>query len=327
MRAVVCRELSGPQSLNVEEDPDPKPGPGEVAIDVAAAGVNFADTLMVTGKYQEKPELPFTPGLELAGRVTALGAGVTGVAPGDRVIGLVDRGAFAEVALVRADEVYPIPDSMDFDVAAGFPITYGTAHGALVWRAELKPGETLLVHGAAGGVGLAAVDVGKALGAEVIATAGGPEKLEIARAHGADHLVDYRSEDIRERVKALTGGRGADVVFDPVGGEVFMASLRAVAWGGRLLVIGFAAGKVPEIPANLLLVKNLAVLGLYWGAYRQKAPALLRAQFETLTGWYAEGRLAPLVSHRLDLAEAGRALDLLLTRKATGKVVLTTGGA
>ncbi len=327
MRAVVCRELSGPQSLNVEEVPDPKPGPGEVAIDVAAAGVNFADTLMVTGKYQEKPELPFTPGLELAGRVTALGAGVTGVAPGDRVIGLVDRGAFAEVALVRADEVYPIPDSMDFDIAAGFPITYGTAHGALVWRADLKPGETLLVHGAAGGVGLAAVEVGKALGAEVIATAGGPEKLEIARAHGADHLVDYRSEDIRERVKALTGGRGADVVFDPVGGEVFMASLRAVAWGGRLLVIGFAAGKVPEIPANLLLVKNLAVLGLYWGAYRQKAPALLRAQFETLTGWYAEGRLAPLVSHRLDLAEAGRALDLLLTRKATGKVVLTTGGA
>ncbi len=327
MRAVVCRELSGPQSLNVEEVPDPKPGPGEVAIDVAAAGVNFADTLMVTGKYQEKPELPFTPGLELAGTVTALGPGVTGVATGDRVIGLVDRGAFAEVALVRADEVYPIPDSMDFDIAAGFPITYGTAHGALVWRADLKQGETLLVHGAAGGVGLAAVEVGKALGAEVIATAGGAEKLEIARAHGADQLIDYRSEDIRERVKALTGGRGADVVFDPVGGEVFMASLRAVAWGGRLLVIGFAAGKVPEIPANLLLVKNLAVLGLYWGAYRQKAPALLRAQFETLTGWYAEGRLAPLVSHRLDLAEAGRALDLLLTRKATGKVVLTTGGA
>ncbi len=327
MRAVVCRELSGPQSLSVEEVPDPKPGPGEVAIDVAAAGVNFADTLMVTGKYQEKPELPFTPGLELAGTVTALGPGVTGVATGDRVIGLVDRGAFAEVALVRADEVYPIPDSMDFDIAAGFPITYGTAHGALVWRADLKQGETLLVHGAAGGVGLAAVEVGKALGAEVIATAGGAEKLEIARAHGADQLIDYRSEDIRERVKALTGGRGADVVFDPVGGEVFMASLRAVAWGGRLLVIGFAAGKVPEIPANLLLVKNLAVLGLYWGAYRQKAPALLRAQFETLTGWYAEGRLAPLVSHRLDLAEAGRALDLLLTRKATGKVVLTTGGA
>ncbi|MDJ0937604.1 MAG: NADPH:quinone oxidoreductase family protein [Kiloniellales bacterium] len=325
MRAVVCRELSGPQSLSVEELPDPQPGPGEVAIAVAAAGVNFADTLMVTGKYQEKPELPFTPGLELAGTVTALGPGVTGVATGDRVIGLVDRGAFAEVALVRADEVYPIPDSMDFDIAAGFPITYGTAHGALVWRADLKQGETLLVHGAAGGVGLAAVEVGKALGAEVIATAGGAEKLEIARAHGADQLIDYRSEDIRERVKALTGGRGADVVFDPVGGEVFMASLRAVAWGGRLLVIGFAAGKVPEIPANLLLVKNLAVLGLYWGAYRQKGPDLLRAQFETLTRWHAEGRLEPLVSHRLDLAEAAEALDLLLTRKATGKVVLTTG--
>ncbi|MDJ0943833.1 MAG: NADPH:quinone oxidoreductase family protein [Kiloniellales bacterium] len=325
MRAVVCRELSGPQSLTLEEVPQPQPGPGEVAVAVAAAGLNFADTLMVAGKYQEKPPLPFTPGLELAGTVTALGEGVTGVAPGDRVIGLVDRGAFAEVALVRAEEVYPIPDTMDFEVAAGFPITYGTAHGALVWRAELQPGETLLVHGAAGGTGLAAVEVGKALGAQVIATAGGPEKLGIARAHGADHLIDYKTEDIRERVKALTGGHGAEVVFDPVGGEVFMASLRAVAWGGRLLVIGFAAGKVPEIPANLLLVKNLAVLGLYWGAYRQKAPTLLRRQFETLTGWYAEGRLKPLVSHRLDLAEAARALDLLLTRKATGKVVLTTG--
>ena len=327
MRAVVCRELSGPGGLTLEDLPDPQPGPGEVAIAVAAAGVNFADTLMVSGKYQEKPPLPFTPGLELAGTVTALGAGVTGVAPGDRVIALVDRGGFAEVALARADEVFPIPDAMGFDIAAGFPITYGTGHGALVWRAALQPGETLLVHGAAGGVGLAAVEVGKALGAEVIATAGGPDKLEIARAHGADHLIDYKTEDIRARVKALTGGRGADVVFDPVGGEVFLASLRAVAWGARLLVIGFAAGKVPEIPANLLLVKNLAVFGLYWGAYRQKAPDLLRRQFETLTGWYAEGRLKPLVSHRLDLAEAGRALDLLLTRKATGKVVLTTGGA
>ena len=326
MRAVVCRELSGPQSLTLEELPEPRPGPGEVAIAVAAAGVNFADTLMVTGKYQEKPPLPFTPGLELAGRVTALGEGVTGVAPGDRVIGLVDRGGFAEVALARAEEVYPIPDAMDFDVAAGFPITYGTAHGGLVWRADLRPGETLLVHGAAGGTGLAGVEVGKALGAEVIATAGGPDKLEIAEAHGADHLIDYRSEDIRERVKALTGGRGAEVVFDPVGGQVFLDSLRAVAWGGRLLVIGFVAGKVPEIPANILLVKNLAVLGLYWGAYRRKAPELLRAQFETLTGWYAEGRLKPRVSHRLDLAEAAQALDLLLTRKATGKVVITTGG-
>ena len=325
MRAVVCRELSGPQSLTLDDLPAPRPGPGEVAIAVAAAGVNFADTLMVTGKYQEKPPLPFTPGLEIAGTVTALGAGVTNVAPGDRVIGLVDRGGFAEVALARAGEVFPIPDAMDFDIAAGFPITYGTAHGGLVWRADLKPGETLLVHGAAGGTGLAAVEVGKALGAEVIATAGGPEKLEIAGAHGAGQLIDYRNEDIRDRVKALTGGRGADVVFDPVGGEVFLASLRAVAWGGRLLVIGFAAGKVPEIPANILLVKNLAVFGLYWGAYRQKAPELLRSQFETLTGWYAEGRLKPLVSHRLDLAEAGRALDLLLTRKATGKVVLTTG--
>lgn len=325
LRAVVCREIGGPENLEPAELPEPQPGPGEVAIAVAAAGVNFADTLLVAGRYQERPEPPFTPGLELAGEVAALGPGVTGLAPGQRVMAAVDRGAFAESAIARVEDVFPIPDTMPFEIAAGFPISYGTAHGALVWRAALQPGETLLVHGAAGGVGLAAVEVGKALGAEVIATAGGPDKLAVAEAHGADHLIDYRAEDIRERVKALTGGRGAEVVYDPVGGDVFLASLRAVAWGGRLLVIGFAAGKVPEIPANLLLVKNLSVLGLYWGAYRQRAPELLRAQFETLTAWYAEGRLKPLVSHRLDLAEAAAALKLLLDRKATGKVVLTTG--
>lgn len=323
MRAVVCHRLEGPESLTVEERPEPQPGPGELSITVAAAGVNFADTLMVRGRYQERPELPFTPGLELAGEVRALGAGVTGFAPGDRVMAAVDGGAFAEVALARTQDVFPIPDAMDFEAAAGFPITYGTAHGALVWRAALQPGETLLVHGAAGGAGLAAVEVGKALGAEVIATAGGPAKLEIAAAHGADHLIDYKAEDIRERVKALTEGRGADVVFDPVGGAVFDASLRAVTWGGRLLVIGFAAGKVPEIPANILLVKNLSVLGLYWGAYRSKAPELLREQFAELAAWCAEGKLRPLVSHSLPLEEAPAALDLLLTRKATGKVLLT----
>ncbi len=325
MRAVICRDYGGPEKLELAELPEPQPGPGEVAIAVAAAGVNFADTLLVAGRYQERPEPPFTPGLELAGEIAALGPGVSGFAPGQRVMAVVDRGAFAETAVARVEDVFPIPDAMDFETAAGFPTTYGTAHGALVWRADLQPGENLLVHGAAGGVGLAAVEVGKALGAEIIATAGGAEKLAVAKAHGADHLIDYKTEDIRARVKALTGGRGAEVVYDPVGGEVFMASLRAVAWGGRLLVIGFAAGKVPEIPANILLVKNLSVLGFYWGAYRHRAPELLKAQFETLTGWYAAGRLKPLVSHSLDLAAAGDALKLLLERKATGKVVLTTG--
>ncbi len=325
MRAVLCRDWGGPEALVVEELEDPRPGPGEVAIAIAAAGVNFADTLMIAGRYQEKPDLPFIPGLEAAGSIIAVGDGVTRVAPGDRVMAALDRGGFAEVAVARETDVFPIPASMDFSAAAGFPITYGTAHGALAWRADLKPGETLLVHGAAGGVGLAAVEVGKAMGASVIATAGGQDKLQTAIDHGADHGIDYRSEDIRERVKALTDGRGADVVFDPVGGDVFMASLRAVAWGGRLLVIGFAAGKVPEVPANILLVKNLSVLGLYWGAYRRRAPELVRAQFATLTGWVEEGRLRPLVSHRYDLAETPTALNTLLSRKARGKVVLTTG--
>jgi NADPH2:quinone reductase len=204
-------------------------------------------------------------------------------------------------------------------------VVYGTSHGALDWRARLQPGETLLVHGAAGGVGLTAVEIGKAMGATVIATAGGREKLEVARRHGADHLVDYKEEDIKTRVRELTDGRGADVVYDPVGGDVFDASLRCIAWGGRLLVIGFAAGRVPQIPANLLLVKNCDAIGFYWGSYRARRPDLVRNSYRTLFGWFEEGKLKPHVSHRLDLADAPKALDLLKTRKATGKVVLTTG--
>ena len=325
MRAVLCRRLGGPEVLSLEEVEQPSPGTGEILIDVAAAGVNFADTLIIAGKYQEKPPFPFAPGLEVAGRVAALGEGVEGPAPGSRVMALTDRGGYAEAALARAEDVFVLPETMDFVTAAGFPITYGTAHGALVWRAGLKPGEVLLVHGAAGGVGLAAVECGKALGAEVIATAGGAAKLAVAEAHGADHLIDYKSEDIRERVKALTGGRGADVVFDPVGGAVFEASLRCVAWGARLVVIGFAGGGVPQIPANILLVKNLAALGLYWGSYRRHAPELVAAQFAELFAWHGEGKLKPHVSHELDLARAAEAMDLLTGRRSTGKVVLTTG--
>ncbi len=325
MRAVLCHQWGGPESLAVGETPAPVPGPGEVAVRVAAAGVNFADTLMVAGKYQEKPPFPFSPGLEVAGSVEACGAGVTRVAPGQRVLALPDWGGYAEAAVAHESSVFAIPEEMDFVTAAGLPITYGTAHGGLVWRAALQPGETLLVHGAAGGVGLAAVEVGKALGATVIASAGGPDKLAVAEAHGADHLINYRAEDIRDRVKALTGGRGVEVVFDPVGGEVFDASLRSVVWGGRLLVIGFAAGKVPQIPANILLVKNLSVLGLYWGGHRKRAPDLLPPQFEQLFAWFRAGKLKPHVSHILDLAEAPEALALLSSRKSTGKVVLTTG--
>jgi len=327
MRAVICRAWGGPETLNVGDLAVPEPGPDQVLIDVAAAGVNFADTLMIAGKYQEKPEFPFSPGLEIAGTLRALGKNVSGLQVGQRVMALTDFGGYAEAALARAGDVYPIPDALGWAEAAGFPITYGTAHGALRWHADLQPGEILLVHGAAGGVGLAAVEIGKAIGATVIATAGGPEKLAVAKAHGADHLIDYRSEDIREKVKEITAGKGADVVFDPVGGDVFDASLRCIAWSGRLLVIGFAAGRVPQIPANILLVKNIAVMGVYWGSYRKHAPERLAEEFRELFHWYEAGLLKPHVSHKLDLTEAAEAMALLLERRSTGKVVLTTGAA
>ncbi len=325
MRAVLCHAWGGPETLTLADVPAPEPGPGEVLIAVAAAGVNFADSLIIAGQYQEKPPFPFAPGLESAGRVLAVGDGVGRVEPGDRVLALTDWGAYAERAVARESDVFLLPDGMNFAEAAGFPITYGTAHGALRWHAGLRAEETLLVHGAAGGVGLAAVEAGKAIGARVIATAGGAEKLAIAEAHGADDLIDYRKEDIRERVKAMTGGRGADVVFDPVGGDVFDASLRCTAWGGRILVIGFAAGRVPQIPANILLVKNIAAMGVYWGSYRKRAPARLAEEFAELFGWYEAGKLKPHVSHRFDLSEAPAAIEMLTSRKSTGKVVLTTG--
>jgi NADPH2:quinone reductase len=282
---------------------------------------------MVGGSYQEKPALPFSPGLEAAGRVIACGPGVTRVAPGDRVLALLDHGAFAEQALARETDLHKLPADMDDATAAGFAIAYGTAHGALRWRAELQPGETVLIHGAGGGVGLAAVEVAKAVGATVIATAGDAGKLAIAAAHGADHLIDYKTEALRGRIKEICNGGGVDVVYDPVGGEVFDQSLRCTNWSGRLVVIGFASGTVPQIPANYLLVKNLSVLGLYWGSYRRHRPGLLAEAFAELFAWHRAGRLRPHVSHRLDLAEAAAALDLVKTRRSMGKVVLTTGTA
>lgn len=325
MRAVICDSWGEPESLKVGELPARQAGAGEVTIRVAAAGLNFADTLMIAGKYQEKPPFPFSPGLEVAGEVLAVGAGVTRVKPGERVLAVVDHGGFAEQVIARESDVFGIPTGLDFQSAAGFPITYGTAHGALVWRAGLKAGETLLVHGAAGGVGLAAVEVGKALGARVIATAGGADRCQLAEAHGADASIDYRSSDIRAAVKDLTGGRGVDVVFDPVGGDIFDASLRCLAWSGRLLTIGFAAGRVPQVAANILLVKNISVVGCYWGSYRKQAPELLLQEFAELFSWYEAGLLKPHVSHALPLEKVAEAMQLLLSRRSTGKVVLTTG--
>jgi len=298
---------------------------GAVRVAVHAAGVNFADLLLIAGQYQEKPAFPFIPGAEVAGVVTEVGAGVSGVETGDRVLAIAGSGAFAEEVVVSADRVYRIPDKMEFAAAAGFPVAYGTSHGALAWRAHLKAGEWLLVLGAAGGVGLTAVEIGKVMGAKVIACAGGAEKLGIAQQHGADHLIDYSREDIRERVKAITGGHGADVVYDPVGGDAFDASLRSIAWGGRIIIIGFAAGRIPQIPANIVLVKNIDIVGFYWGSYQSRNPELIRRSFTQLLRWADEGKLKPHISQQTDLKDVAQALETLRQRKSTGKVVLTTG--
>ncbi|HVO17463.1 MAG TPA: NADPH:quinone oxidoreductase family protein [Alphaproteobacteria bacterium] len=326
MRAVLCRSRGGPDDLTIEDVPPPTPGPGQVVIGVRAAGLNFADTLIIAGKYQERPAYPFSPGMEVSGDILACGSGVTTLARGDRVMAIVGHGGFAEQALAPAERVLKIPASMDYAVAAGFPVAYGTSHVGLVHRAALKAGETLLVHGAAGGVGLTAVEIGKVLGATVIATASSADKLAVARSYGADHLIDYSREDVRERVLAATGGRGADVVYDPVGGDAFDASLRCTAFEGRIIVIGFASGKIPQIPANHLLVKNISAVGFYWGAYNRERPSVIRDSFVALLDWFVAGKLRPLVSQRFALEEAPAALKLLAARKATGKVVLTVGG-
>jgi len=323
MQAIVCRALQGPDSLELLDLPVPEPGACGVRIRVRAAGVNFADSLMLRGQYQEKPSLPFTPGLELAGEIEAVGAGVRGLAPGQRVLAVVSHGAFAEQAVAHAEDVVPLPDGMDDVIAAGFAIAYGTAQGALRWRADLLAGETLVAHGAGGGVGLTAVECGKALGATVIATARGEEKLAMARAHGADHALDSEEPDLKGRIRELTGGRGADVIYDPVGGAVFEASLRSIAWEGRIVIVGFASGSVPQIPANLLLVKNASVLGFYWGSYRKHDPERLQDGFKELFTWHREGRIRPYVSQTLPLAQAADAVRLLMERRSVGKVVVT----
>lgn len=323
MRALLCKELGAP--LVVAEVPSPPLRRAQVRIAVHACGVNFADLLMVKGQYQEKPPLPFTPGMEAAGEIIEVADEVGGLKVGDRVILLPGLGGCAAEAVVAEEHAVPIPDGMDFVTAAGFAVAYGTAEVALAYRARLEAGEVLLVHAAAGGVGLAAVEVGKAMGATVIGAAGGAAKCELARSHGADHTIDYREADLRARVKEITEGRGADVIFDPVGGDVFDASLRCVNWEGRILVIGFASGRIPQIPANRLLLKNVSAIGLYWGAYRRRVPALIRSSFESLFEMYRAGKLHPHASATFDLAEANEAYELLESRKSTGKLVLTTG--
>ncbi|PWC31719.1 NADPH:quinone oxidoreductase family protein [Azospirillum sp. TSO22-1] len=326
MKCVLCRRFGPPDTLTIDDVPEPGCGPGSVRIRVHAAGVNFPDTLIIEGKYQLRPEPPFTPGAEVAGVVDAIGTGVAGLAPGDRVMALTGWGGFAEMVEVEARRAMKIPDTMDFPTAAGFAMTYGTSMHALRQRARLAPGETLLVLGAGGGVGLTAVELGRTMGATVIAAAGSAEKLEAARAAGATHRINTREESLRDRLKAITAGRGVDVVYDPVGGDLFDESLRSLAWNGRLLVIGFASGRIPQAPVNLPLLKGAAIVGVYWGAFRQHEPEEDRRNFDDLFAWHAEGRLRPRIDRLLPLDRAAEALNALRARTVTGKIVLTVDG-
>ncbi|MDT4800111.1 Quinone oxidoreductase 1 [compost metagenome] len=306
----------------LEEVASPEPKKNEILIDVHAAAVNFPDTLIIEGKYQFKPPFPFSPGGEAAGVVAAVGEKVSHLKPGDRVMALTGWGSFAEQVAVPSYNVMPIPKGIDFNSAAAFGMTYGTSMHALKQRANLQPGETLLVLGASGGVGLAAVEIGKAMGARVIAAASSAEKLEVAKAAGADALINYSEENLKDRVKELTGGQGADVIYDPVGGDLFDAAVRSINWNGRLLVVGFASGRIPELPVNLALLKGASVVGVFWGSFAQRQPQDNLANFQQLFAWYAEGKLKPLVSQTFPLERAADAINALATRQAVGKVVV-----
>ena len=323
MRAIVVDRWMEPRELTPREAPEPKVGPGLLGIDVRAAGCNFFDILMVRGQYQVKPPFPFIPGAELAGVVREVGPGADGFAVGDRVLASASLGAFAERAAVPAIAAWRMPDGMSFEEAAGFPIVYPTSYAGLVHRAQLRAGETLLVHAAAGGVGIAAVQIGKVLGARVIATAGGADKLEVARRAGADAAIDYRAGDWVEAVRAATGGRGADVIYDSVGGDVFDGSLKCIAWNGRLLVIGFASGRIPEVKLNRVLLKNISLVGLHWGAHAMHEPERIPEVFRALLALYREGKIAPLVYRTYPLAELPAALEALGSRQSWGKIVVT----
>jgi NADPH2:quinone reductase len=322
MRAIVVDRWKEPGELAVSEIPEPQLRAGTLKVEVRAAGCNFFDILMVRGRYQVKPPFPFTPGAEIGGVVCEVGDGVEGFSVGDRVFAVPNIGGFAEVAVVPAGCAYRLPESMPFAQGAAFPIVYSTSYLGLVQRANLQPGEDLLVHAAAGGVGLAAVQLGKALGARVIATAGGAEKLAIARQNGADDVIDYREEDFAAGVMALTGGKGADVIYDSVGGDVFNRSLKCIAWNGRLLVIGFASGHIPTVRVNRILLKNIAVTGLHWGAYLAKEPGRVRESFEALVELHAAGRIEPVIFKAYGLGDLPFALQELASRKTYGKLIV-----
>jgi NADPH2:quinone reductase len=325
MKAVLCKAWGAPDTLVVEDVPAPKAGKGQVVVVVKAAGVNFPDVLIVQGKYQVKPDLPFSPGAEVSGTVKEIGEGVTHVKPGDTVVAFPGVGGFAEEVVVDASRVAPVPKQLDPKVGAAVTLTYGTSYHALKDCAQLKPGETLLVLGAAGGVGLAAVELGKLMGARVIAAASSARKLEVAKQAGADEGIDYEKEDLREAVKRLTDGKGVDVVYDPVGDRFAEPALRSLAWHGRYLVVGFAAGEIPKIPLNLALLMERSIVGVFWGEFTRRNPKANAANMREVMQWILEGKLKPLVSAAYPLERATDALVAMMNRQVLGKVVLVTG--
>ncbi|MGE0661240.1 MAG: NADPH:quinone oxidoreductase family protein [Reyranellaceae bacterium] len=325
MKAMLCTTYGPPESLKLTEVPSKPVGKGQVRVAIHASGVNFPDTLIIQGKYQFKPEMPFAPGHEVAGDVTEVGEGVTAFKKGDRVIGMTGHGGYADEVVVDVGSLLKMPDNMSYIDGAAFTMTYGTSYYALKQRGELKPGETLLVLGAAGGVGLAAVELGKLMGAKVLAAAGSDEKLELTKKYGAEGLINYSKEKIRDRVKEMTDGKGADVIYDAVGGDAFDEAIRCINWLGRLLVIGFASGRIPSLPANLALLKSCDVRGVFYGAWRARDPKDSAQNFKEMLGWYEQGKLKPHVSMTFPLEKAADAMNALLSRKATGKIILLSG--
>lgn len=322
MKAVLCKQFGPPESLVIEELPSPRPGAGEVVVTVKAASVNFPDVLIIQNKYQVKPTLPFSPGSELSGIVREVGEGVKNAKAGDRVIAFATYGAFAEECLVPAARLLPIPADMDYVTAAAFLLTYGTSHHALKNRATTTPGETLLVLGAAGGVGIAAIEIGKVLGLRVIACASSDEKLAVCRQHGANEVINYTTEDLREGIKRAAGSQGVDVIYDAVGGPYAEAALRSSNWRARFLVIGFASGEIPKLALNLPLLMERSIIGVYWGEWSRRTPAEFAAAVKELGEWYAQGKLKPHVSSQYPLAQAAAAMSELSSRRAKGKVVI-----
>lgn len=324
MKAVVCKEHGMADKLTLETGwPAPEVGDGEVLIDVKAGGLNFPDVLMMQGKYQSQPDMPFVTGGECAGVVAAVGKGVSRVKPGDKVIAMVGHGAFAEQVAASEMVVFPMPEGLSFEQAAGVGITYFTSYHALVQRADIQPGETLLVMGAAGGVGVTAIELGKLLGAKVIAAASTDEKLELCKRLGADEVINYSEGSLKDKLKELTGGKGVDVVYDPVGGDFAEPALRSMAWKGRYLVIGFASGPIPKIPLNLTLLKGCSVVGVFWGRFTMEEPEVNLANIEALWTYFAEGKLNPVVTDVFPLAEYEAAYNCMIERRARGKVILT----